>query len=166
MLGRVTTIATVGLGVFAVAATTVVGQPDQYELFNACKPMQIWLLIDSGDEPAEPPTGGSPVQPRGHRDLSYDRLQSAVESRLRAARLFNREAAAAVLVQVWFWGETAVSIRTEFKQPIVVPGTEWHAFATMWSQGMIGPPNALVEMLSEHLDRFLTAYLRVNEPSC
>ena len=130
---------------------------ESFRLYNACRPM--WIVVENLPEDATA--------------IGLDRpaLQAAVESRLRAARLYTEElslAAARLYVNVNVV-TTAFSISLEYDKNVTdafgkgglattlnIPSTGTHG----------GEASYIVSGLSQHLDRFLAAYLRVNEAAC
>ena len=131
---------------------------EQFHLFNACQPMG--LAVEGLNDDA--------------RDirLTEERLRVAADSRLRAARLYTSDALRAdyayLYVNVNVSGP-AFSIRLAYNKIArdMFGRTGW---ATTWTTGAAGThgrdASYIVSVLSEHLDRFLAAYLRVNEEAC
>lgn len=148
----------------ALLAPAAIGQGaasgrERFELFNACKPMQ--LVIER--LPGEAADIG----------LARGALQAAAESRLRAARLYTEDSAKAgfayLYVNVHVVG-AAHAISVEYKK-IVTDAFGIPNMATTWntrSTGTHGRGSAgfILSHLSRHLDRFLSAYLRANEEAC
>ena len=131
---------------------------DRFRLFNACRPMDLVIesLSDDADKIA----------------LSRESLQAAAESRLRAARLYTEDPKgsnfAYLYVNVNVFGP-AFNIALEYKK-LVSDEFGVAGLAPSWDSGSTGThgKNAgyIVSSLSQHLDRFLAAYLRVNEEAC
>lgn len=106
----------------------------------------------------------------GKIGLTKSRLQTAAESRLRSARLYDSDAAIPILyVNVNVVGR-AFNIDLEYNKPVrdVATGELW--LATTWGAGSTGTHGGnagyIVSVLSEKLDQFLVEYLRVNESAC
>ncbi len=151
------------LALAALLVPTAAGQDaaqllERFELFNACKPMQL-LIEDLHSDAAD-------------IGLTKEALQAAAESRLRAARLYTedyeRADFARLYVNVNVVGP-AYSISVEYQKTVrdVFRGV---GTATTWDSGSAGTHEGdadyIVSPLSQHLDRFLAAYLRVNEEAC
>ena len=130
---------------------------DRFRLFNACRPMQ--LLVESlGNE--ERKIG-----------LTEDALQAAAESRLRAARLYTEDPEGAddatLYVNVNVAGR-AFNISVEYTKALSDAFGET-GLARTWISGSTGTASTggfIVSSLSQYLDRFLAAYLRINEEAC
>ena len=132
----------------------------RFKLYNDCRTMR--LLIENLGKYAE------------EIDLTKDRLQSLVESRLRSARLYTEDSSKAngallyVNIQVigpafWVW--------LNYKKRLKDPVTTSTLGATTWQRGTLGTHASdggyILQSLSEYLDRFLVEYLRVNnEEAC
>ena len=130
---------------------------ERFKLFNACRPVEFLIEPFDGDEA----TIG----------LTRAALQAAAESRLRRARLytelFERPDAGMLIVNV---GVAARAFRISVQYLKVVTDEFGESAPTpTWSSSSFGvASNAgfIVSSLSQHLDRFLAAYLRVNEEAC
>ena len=155
-------ISFVALVLLVPAATgqdsAVQGQIERFELFNACRPMR--LVIEGLPDDAS--TLG----------LTKEALQAAAESRLRAARLYTEDMAKAdyafLYVNVNVVGKT-FNILVEYEK-ILTDRFGVTGKATTWESGGAGThdwdTSYIVSNLSRYLDKFLAAYLRVNEPAC
>ena len=130
---------------------------ERFELFNACRPMA--LVVESLNDDA------------GKIGLSKDTLQAAAESRLRAARLyaedFEKTYGSYLYVNVNVVGR-AVSARVHYQKPVT---DEFGVLSltTTWYTGIVGmasDASYIVQVLSQLLDEFLAAFLRVNEEAC
>lgn len=131
---------------------------ERFRLFNACEPMGI--LIEPLNDNATA------------IGLTKEALQAAAESRLRAARLYTEDIAnpdtAYLYVNVLVVGR-AVGLNVYYNKRVTdafgVAGT-----AVTWFDGATGRHGGngdnIVSGLSRYLDKFLAAYLRVNEPAC
>ena len=104
--------------------------------------------------------------------LTKQSLQAAAESRLRAARLYTessvRSDSAFLYVNVNVVGQAwSISVRYE---KMVTDAFGVSRTATTWQVGSTGMHGGdagyIVSNLSQHLDRFLATYLRVNEEAC
>ena len=132
---------------------------ERFELFNACRPMQLVLDV--------PPDRAAAI------GLTEGALQAAAESRLRAARLYTedleRADGAYLYVNVNVVGE-AFGILVKYKK-MVTDAFGKVGTATTWNSGFVGTHGSggasfILSNLSQHLDEFLAAYLRVNEEAC
>ena len=102
--------------------------------------------------------------------LTMESIQNVVESRIRSARLFDKQASKAYLyVNVHIVGP-AYSIDVEFKKmlfdPLSLdtwPATTWHSAST-GTHG--GNSSYILSSISQHIDRFLVQFLRVNDEAC
>ena len=131
---------------------------ERFELFNACRPMI--LVVER------------PSSRAAEISLTEEALQVAAESRLRAARLYTEDHERAnfafLYVHVNVAGpafSSSVRYRKKVTDEFGITST-----ASTWeesSHGMHGKDAGyIVSNLSRHLDRFLAAYLRVNESAC
>ena len=156
-----------GLALAALLAPAIAGQDssnwlelfgERFRLFNACRPMQL-VVEDLSDD-------------AGEIGLRREALQAAAESRLRAGRLYTDDSARADYSYLYLnvnVGGRAYSISLEyyksttdeFGQSSTAP--TWRRSGTGTHGGNAG---YIVSGLSQYLDTFLAAYLRVNEESC
>ena len=151
------------LSLAALLAAAAIGQDttsrlERFDLFNACRPMRL-LIEQLGDDEAA-------------IGLAEADLQAAAESRLRAARLYTEDGAKAnfafLYVNAIVVGR-AVNVFVHYKK-VVIDAFGEDGSATTWSIGSAGTHGGnasyVVSGLSQHLDEFLAAYLRVNEEAC
>ena len=147
------------LVLIAVAATPQVAAAqtaERFRLFNDCRPMSL-VVEGLGSDELE-------------LGLTEQRLQAAVESRLRGARLYESRADDAYFyVNVNVFGP-AFSVSLEYNKLVLDLASGATNFATTWNVRGTGTHgrNAeyIVSSLSGFLDEFLTEYLRVNEATC
>ena len=102
--------------------------------------------------------------------LTVDRLQTMAESRLRAARLYDATAFLPLLyVNVNVVGR-GFSLNVNYQKWLYDPVSDESFYATTWIIGGAGTHSGdagfILQGLSEYLDRFILAYLRVNEDAC
>ena len=133
---------------------------NRFELCNACRPM------------------GLMVGPLGKNakavGLTMDRLQVTAESRLRAARLYTEDYAKANHAFLYVKAgvsKRAFGLNVKYLKSLYDPVSgRTSSLATTWESGSFGThgddPGFIVQSLSEHLDKFLVEYLRVNEEDC
>ena len=139
-----------------VAADSDSTPRERFELFTYCSPM--YLLVEGLGENAK------------RIGLTHKSLFAAAESRLRAARLFEPadKPGPYLYVNVNVSG-SAFSVSVEFNKVFRDRGNSGVlGYATTWNAGAvgIGDENYIVSTLQQHLDKFIAAYLRVNEEAC
>ena len=138
------------------AAQTEVTAHERFQLFNNCGPM---YLIVEGLRGGELEIG-----------LTEQRLQAAVESRLRGARLYSSTARTPYLYVNVNLFSVAFSLRVEYKKLLLDGASGTSYVATTWEAAGTGThgrnPEFIVSTLSGYMDEFLTEYLRVNEAAC
>ena len=137
------------------AAQTEVTARERFQLFNNCEPMYL-IVEDVSDDAVD-------------IGLTRERLQFAVESRLRSARLYTSTPFPFLSVAVTVLG-VAFNLNVQyFKQTVDVASGESYASPT-WGRTSTGThsrdPEFIVSALSGYMDQFLTEYLRVNEAAC
>ena len=130
---------------------------DCFQLWNACRPLYL-LVVEGPTEDAE------------EIGLTKERIQTAAESRLRAARLYDAEAADHFLyVNVNVVGR-AYSIGVGYRKWLHDEALDIGGMAETWNTGSAGTHGGgarfILQDVSEHMDRFVVEYLRVNEPAC
>ena len=136
---------------------------DLFQLWNACG--QINLLVETlRDVEIE-------------RGLTTEDLATTVRSRLRAARLYGTSGVTSGpygIVPALYVNVSAVSgvrafhVRLEFKKQVFDPISGQENLAATWDIGSTGQGGAgyILSWVSRLTDRFIDAYLRVNEPAC
>lgn len=127
----------------------------RFELFNSCLPMGI--VVESL------PTEAARI------GLTTQSLRTALESRLRAARLYDEIPYSYLYLNVNLVG-AAFNISLEYNRRICHSG-DLCGHATTWSVSSVGTHgkgNAgfIRTAISEHMDSFLVEYLKVNEAAC
>ena len=132
---------------------------ERFQLFNNCRPMLL-VVERLPDNAAE-------------IGLTEERLQVTAESRLRSARLYTEDFLAAGFSRLYINVNiltSAFNVSVEYGKTVTDEfGLEY--LATTWDRATVGThgrrgSNYIVSTLSEHLDTFLAAYLRVNEAAC
>jgi len=131
---------------------------DRFDLYNNCQPMM--LLVE------ELPDGAKEI------NLTKRRLQTAIEARLRSARLYTNDIEGArtyLYINVNLSGR-AFSISVQYKKLLYDPISDFSVPATTWNRGIVGTHGGyagyIVQLVSELVDDFLVAYLHVNEEDC
>lgn len=131
----------------------------------------MWLTITVTGEEAE------------EIALTRERVRTMAASRLRAARLYMdglswRRDDDRTLASVWSgWLEVDIAtydqafhITGAYNKLLRDPVTDLTRWASTWIVGGVGTHGGnagfVMQTLSEHLDRFLLEYLRMNEDSC
>ena len=101
--------------------------------------------------------------------LTKESIQAAVESRLRAARLYNSKKIQYLYVSVSVDGPVHIIV-FEYNKNVLdnlsqesFPAATWQA-ATAGEHGHT--PAVILSIISRHMDQFLVEYLRVNEKAC
>ena len=153
--------ARLGLLVLIAMAATPQGADAQtaverFELFNDCRPI---CLIVEGLRPDVAGIG-----------LTRERVQNAVESRLRAARLYTSERGSAMLYVSITAGREVFSLAPRYNKLVLDIASGEANLAPTSSRGSTGThgrdADYIVSQLSGHLDEVLTQYLSVNEAAC
>jgi len=109
--------------------------------------------------------------------LTEERLRRAINSRLRAARLYESPDAALRRTTDWTVLETYVQIvgrafhvNIQHRKVLRDPPTSHLGIATTWERNTLGMHGGdgeyVVGVVARHLDEFLDDYLRVNESAC
>ena len=98
-----------------------------------------------------------------------ERIQTLAESRLRAARLYDALARHYLYVRVGVLG-SAFHIEVSFQKLLRDDVSEKNGIAATWYDGSLGTHGGnagfILQGVSEHLDKFVLEYLRVNETVC
>ncbi len=109
--------------------------------------------------------------PKGAKDigLKRDAIETAVRSRLRAARLYDAEKDEFLYVNVHVMGR-AFAIDFAYTKVLYDPASSDLGPATTWTSGSIGTHGSdagyILSSLSPHTDAFIDEYLRVNKDAC
>ena len=101
--------------------------------------------------------------------LTKESIEDAAESRLRSARLYNPYALPYLGINVNV-GKTAMGVELEYNKWVFDPLSGENAYAGTWDIGGTGTHGGdsgfILSVVSQHLDKFLVEYLRVNEAAC
>ncbi len=131
---------------------------ERFQLYNACRPLQV--VVEDLDDDAK------------KIGLSEQRVHTAVEARLWAARLYTKsyqEADWASLYVNINVVSSAFNINVKYRKRTTDKYGEGGRAMT-WSTGGTGThgrdADDVLSGLSEHVDIFLAAYLRANEDAC
>ena len=137
------------------AQTSDVSSYARFQLFNACRPMDLGV--------ASLPEDATEI------GLTKESIQNSVESRLRSARLYNEAAYAYLYVGVNVVG-VAYDITLQYHKVLFDPSSNQRNYATTWIHGSTGTHGRdagyILSGVAQHMDTFLTDYLRVNEEAC
>ena len=129
---------------------------ERFELFNKCKPMDVMV---QGLASAVTDIG-----------LRRESITAVAESKLRAARLYDDSLLWPYLyVEVRVLRDTRVfSVSVQYRRLLFNRVTSTGGVVSAWERGSFGTGGAsfILSNLQQHLDEFLAAYLRVNEPHC
>ena len=133
-----------------------VSDSDRFQLFNECGPME--LLVEEYKNADWADIG-----------LTVDRIQTMAESRLRAARLYDGTALPYLYVNVNVVGD-GFSLSVRYNKLLYDPVSGETYPTITWDGSGAGTHGGdagfILQGLSEHLDRFILEYLRVNEDAC
>ena len=128
---------------------------DRFQLWSACRPLN--LIVEGLPEDAE------------EIGLTEERIQTAAESRLRAARLYDAEADHDLYVNVHVVG-SAFSIGIGYNKLLHDEALDIVGRAQTWDTRAVGThvgdASFILQGVSEHMDLFVVEYLRVNESAC
>ena len=126
---------------------------ERFELWADCEPMRVH------------------INNFGDGKLAEAAVQPAVESRLRAARLYESKTGTPrpqLQVSIGRAASGPFSITVQFRKARFDMETGQKGLSDSWRTTSFGtgPPEYVRSALSEHMDTFLAAYLRVNEEAC
>ena len=128
---------------------------NRFELFNECAPID--LIVEALSEEAV------------NMGLTEDRIQRVVEGRLKARRLFDKQAPSYLYVRIGI-GATAFNIGVFFNKKLSDSITNLSGTAITWDTGRYGTHGKdsafVIRELSVNLDEFIREYLRVNGATC
>jgi len=128
---------------------------NRFQLFNNCRPMVSFVEDLPGDA--------------AKIGLTRDTLNAAIESRLRAARLFGSDSDPYLYLNVNVTGQT-FNILLQFKKLVMDRATHESFHATTWQRGFTGAHGGgsayMLGVVAEFMDEFILEYLRVNHQAC
>jgi len=127
---------------------------DRFQLWNDCGP--VGLLVEGL------PNDAADI------GLTKDAIETAVRSRLRAARIYESSADPYLYVNVNVFGH-AFSISIYFNKPLFDAASATTGYAITWNTGFTGysrDASYIISGISQGTDRFIDEYLRVNEAAC
>ena len=139
----------------ATAEETAEERYARFQLFTNCEPIDLVVEELSSDAI--------------NVGLTRESIQAAVESRLRAARLYDPSAYPYLYVNVHVVG-LAFSSSVELRKPVFDAYSLEEISASTWKNSVTGThgkdSNYITSSLSQNLDYFLLQFLRVNEEAC
>ena len=148
----------VGLLSGAVAGAQEVSDFDRFQLFNECRQMDL-VVVDYDDDAGW-----------AARGLTEARIRTLVESRLRAARLYDADAEPWLYVNAHVRSSGGFSLSVEYKKLVYDAVRGETNYATTWDVNGTGTHSGdagfILQGLSEQIDEFILEYLRVNEAAC
>ena len=133
---------------------------DLFQLWNDCDP--VFLVVRDLHDSAE------------KVGLTKQRIQTMAESRLRAARIYSLTGINYLYVRVNYLESGVFDAIVAFKPIVHRDWSSDHRAKTnhtqTWSTGSTGQSAGnsgfIMQSLSEHIDKFINEYLRVNAGSC
>ncbi len=144
-------------------------ESEKFELWTGCKPLILTLNVhDTTDDGF------------GGFGLSEESIQFAVESRLRAAKLYA-ELLPVAGGEGYSYGPSSIldvlvqrddhrlfRVVLKLKKPLFDLDTGLKTLSQSWQTSSygLGPPEYIRSVLAEHMDRFISNYLRVNKKAC
>ena len=127
----------------------------RFQLFNHCGPMGIVVEGLSAEA--------------NRIGLTEYSLRAAVESRLRAARLYDTNAMPWLYLQVSVM-ERACAVNLEFRKFVSDYASGESRAAKTWATGSVcthgGDAGYIRSIVAGQMDKFILEYLRVNEADC
>jgi len=146
---------------------------DKFQLWNDCKPVDLVVSLSIQD-PLNDSTGTG---------LTEDRIRTAIESRLRAARIytgsyFDLDAdvdynGGGILIVGLDSVGVGFSITILFAMPVYRPDIDEYGAGILWLDGVTGTSGILgdgsgfvLQSVTEQTDKFINEYLRVNAEAC
>ena len=134
----------------------------RFELWNECRPMFFFVLVDKEAENLE------------------TRVSSLMESRLRAARLYNSKLkhfnttlyVSIEMMELNNKNGFVFTLSVEYKKFLSDPAVSDSHFVSTWERDTFGVSDLegrddfILQRLSEMIDEFVLEYLRVNETAC
>ena len=143
------------VGAFPVKAQDDQAARDRFKLWSGCAPLHPAEVVSPDAESI---------------GLTREAVRLAVESRLRAARIYRLEQEGPYLsVRV---GKVTHSfgVLVALRKLVYDPLSQKGGFAITWESSMFGihgdSASYVLSALSQNLDKFISEYLRVNESAC
>ena len=133
---------------------------ERFQLFNYCNAVDLGVSVELNQD-----------EDSGLRKLSLaeEQVRTAVEARLRSARLYDSEAQPYVFAIIHVYNAT-FNARVEFNKPFWDLASVERGLATTWRVSSTGTHGGngsyILSWVGRHVDQFLVEYLRVNEEAC
>lgn len=136
---------------------TTLERLERFQLWNECKP--VFLLVESLKNDAT------------DKGLTVERIETAVRSRLRAAKLYAESARVHYLYVNVNVNGPAFNVSLELNKLVTDSVSDISANATTWNTGGVGVQSGsgaglILQAVSEYTDHFIDEYLRVNAEAC
>ena len=129
---------------------------DDFQLWNACKPTRL-VVEGLNNDAAE-------------IGLTEERIETLARSRLRAARIYGNIVFGTFLYVRVGVTSRAFNTSVEFHKNLFDSISERSGMASTWHSGSFGTHGEdagfILQDLSEHVDKFIDEYLRVNAEAC
>lgn len=149
-------VAALSLFLAAPAAAEDVTDLDRFQLWSDCRGMRL-SVADLGEDAAD-------------IDLTEEAIETAVRSRLRAARLYDADAFGHFLYVNVNVFRQVFSINVEYYKGLNDSVSGELGVATTWQIGSVGThgwdAGYILSAVSQYMDKFIDEYLRVNEDAC
>ena len=141
----------------SASATEKVSERDMFELWNGCRPIRVGVVVEHQDTSII---------------LTKSQIETAVRSRLRAARLYagSREPGQSML---WIFVHTirqSFSTAFLYYKGVTDIRSQRTMLAVTWRNPALGTHGGdegyILSTVREQADWFVDEYLRVNGPAC
>ncbi len=156
-LGTYVALVALSLSLAAPGSTeeTLEERYDKFSFFANCEPMDLLVVSLNSD-----------AKDIG---LTEERIQAAVESRLRSARLYDSDAYNFLLVAVNV-SDFSFSVIIQYMKEVTDQASGLSFPAATYHNDSVGTHGKdsgyILSTVSEHLDQFLVNFLRANEEAC
>ena len=128
----------------------------RFGLFTECKPVDI--IVESLN-PIAPKIG-----------LSKEAMKYAAESRLRAARIYRKDADPYLYINLNTAEPNVFNLSLSLNKRLYDSASRHHFHGITWSVGLVGRHGGdmsfIMSSIQSKLDQFITEFLRVNEKAC
>lgn len=139
-----------------VADEHEVTRMDRFRLWNDCKP--VYMAVEGLDEDSDA------------INLSVERIEVVVRSRLRVARLYTATLGLPYLYININVGERAFNVEFEYNKEVRDVATGISGVGSTWDTGGTGTHGGnadfILSSIAQYTDTFIDEYLRVNEEAC
>ena len=146
---------------------------ERFEFWSGCLPMRFIVRVDDDAQDigltSESVKAAVESRLRAARLYTTDELDSALDSRLRGGLLYDHVSTRSLYIDVRVLGP-AFSSTLRFGKLLHDPASGTRGLADTWVDHVLGTHGRdgtyVLRTVSELLDRFIARYLRVNESSC